>query len=99
MRPFRLAYLLTGSAVLVLAAPAMAQEPSPIVVPVPDGVPANQLRPPLVVPTDESPAETIEPPAPPIPAVWAPVPVDMEGQSAYGLYLAGRLASIRGDRS
>ncbi len=31
-----------------------------------------------------------------IPAVWAPVPTDADGRSAYGLYLAGRLAQSRG---
>ncbi|MES2834805.1 MAG: tetratricopeptide repeat protein [Pseudomonadota bacterium] len=37
-----------------------------------------------------------EPPAA-IPEVWAPVPTDGEGRSAYGLYLSGRLAQSRGD--
>ncbi len=117
MRPFRLASLLTGCAVLALAAPtaAFAQdapvvadpprvpapgqapaEPAPLAV---DGIDSNELRPPLVVPTDAPPVEAAEATAPPIPEVWAPVPVDSAGQSAYGLYLAGRLASIRGDRS
>lgn len=32
-----------------------------------------------------------------IPEVWAPVPTDELGQTAYGLYLSGRLASFRGD--
>ena len=38
-------------------------------------------------------AETV----PPIPEVWAPIPTDAMGRSAYGLYLAGRLALMRGD--
>lgn len=41
-------------------------------------------------------AEVAEPEITPIPAVWAPVPRDTEGRSAYGLYLAGRLALSRG---
>lgn len=32
-----------------------------------------------------------------VPEVWAPAPTDDEGRSAYGLFLAGRLASARGD--
>ncbi|HZV85134.1 MAG TPA: tetratricopeptide repeat protein [Brevundimonas sp.] len=115
MRPSCLASLLTGCAVLALAAPTLAQEaprvsdtppnapagqsPSDAPLPAAEGVPAIQLRPPLVAPADSSPVEAPDPAAPPIPAVWAPVPVDPAGQSAYGLYLAGRLASIRGDRS
>jgi tetratricopeptide (TPR) repeat protein len=40
----------------------------------------------------------IEPAPPPsIPEVWAPVPVDAEGRSAYGLFLAGRMAAGQGD--
>lgn len=37
------------------------------------------------------------PVAPPIPEVWAPIPTDAAGRSAYGLYLAGRLALMRGE--
>ncbi|KQS55549.1 hypothetical protein ASG17_05595 [Brevundimonas sp. Leaf363] len=37
-----------------------------------------------------------EPAAPAIPAVWAPVPRDAQGASAYGLYLAGRVALAGG---
>lgn len=115
MRISRLAFLLTGCAVLALTTPATAQDApvvmdpplispvpqSPVVVPVPgrDAVAPEELRPPLVVPDEEPLAEPAEPAAPPIPAIWAPVPVDASGQSAYGLYLAGRLASIRGDRA
>lgn len=39
-----------------------------------------------------------EPPAA-IPEVWAPVPTDDEGRSAYGLYLSARLALSRGDQA
>jgi len=114
MRISRLAFLLTGCAVLALTTPAAAQDApvimdpplrspvpqSPIVVPVPgaDAVAPEELQSPLVVPDEEPTDEPAEPAAPPIPAIWAPVPVDASGQSAYGLYLAGRLASIRGDR-
>ncbi len=39
---------------------------------------------------------TDTPATPPIPAVWSPVPTDAEGRSAYGLYLAGKLALMQG---
>lgn len=41
------------------------------------------------------PADPVAEPA--IPEVWSPAPVDADGRSAYGLFLAGRLASARGD--
>jgi len=37
------------------------------------------------------------PETPPIPAVWAPIPTDAEGRSAYGYYLAGRNALTSGE--
>jgi len=37
------------------------------------------------------------PEQPPIPAVWAPIPTDAEGRSAYGYYLAGRNALTSGE--
>ena len=37
------------------------------------------------------------PEQPPIPAVWAPIPTDAEGRSAYGYYLAGRNALTGGE--
>lgn len=98
MRSSSLRLLLTGCALLALASPAFAQE-APIIVPatpIPAPEDAPDPHPPAVVPTDEPIAEA-EPAAPPIPEVWAPVPVDAEGRSAYGLYLAGRIASFRGD--
>jgi Flp pilus assembly protein TadD len=114
MRLSRLAPLLTGCAVLALTTAAAAQDApvimdppinapgreAPVVVPIPgrEVERPEGLRPPLIVPTEEPAAPPVEP-APPIPAIWAPVPVDAAGQSAYGLYLAGRLASIRGDRA
>jgi tetratricopeptide (TPR) repeat protein len=115
MRFSRLASLLTGCAALALTTAAAAQDApvvmdpprnvpaqeAPIVVPVPgeDVERPEELLPPLVIPIEEAVATAAEPVAPPIPAIWAPVPVDASGQSAYGLYLAGRLASIRGDRA
>ncbi|MFN7109785.1 MAG: hypothetical protein ACK4MY_16325, partial [Brevundimonas sp.] len=38
-----------------------------------------------------------EPAEPAIPAVWAPVPLNAQGRSAYGLYLAGKLALMTGE--
>lgn len=87
MRLSRLVLLLSGCALTALASPALAQE-APVVV-----------NPPVVIPEEEAVAAPVEPDAPPIPAVWAPVPVDAAGQSAYGLYLSGLLASLRGDYS
>lgn len=43
-------------------------------------------------------ADAPETPAvPPIPAIWAPIPTDAEGRSAYGYYLAGRNALTSGE--
>jgi len=107
MRPSSLRLLLSGCALLALTSPAFAQD-APIVVdpplngpvaPVPangDAVDPARIHPPAVVPVDEPVAEA-EPAEPPIPAVWAPVPVDARGQSAYGLYLSGRIAGFRGE--
>ena len=102
--PFRL-FLIVGVAALAL--PVAAQETMPPVVPVPpvEIVPPTELLPPLIAPVEEEDEEeaavaaAAEPPVRPIPEVWAPVPVDASGQSAYGLYLAGRLAGMRGDRA
>jgi len=99
MRSSSLRLLLSGCALLALTSPAFAQD-APIVVDPAPAAPAStpDLHPPAVVPTDEPVAEPeAEPAAPPIPAVWAPVPVDEVGQSAYGLYLSGRIAGFRGD--
>src|SRR5688500_7838929 len=116
MRSIPLASLLTGCAVLALAAPAGAQQtpimrpplirPAPVTPATAPAVGAD-VADPLVLPEtsveDQPSADAVAdanvPPAtvaPPIPAEWSPVPVDPAGQSAYGLYLAGRLASIRG---
>lgn len=106
MRHAALRLALISSAALI-ALPAFAQE-APIVVDPPLNPPAAAtpgmntqppvMRPPEVIPTEE-PVAAAEPPAPAIPEVWAPVPVDAQGRSAYGLYLAGRVAGLRGDRS
>src|SRR5690606_9933556 len=70
--------------VVVIDSPASAADPD-----------AAGGEAPVVVIDDAS----AEPAAPPIPAEWAPVPVDASGRSAYGLYLSGRVAGIRGDRA
>lgn len=88
----RLSLAFTGCALLALAVPAWAQDgveagsgnASPASAPEAEVVPADGIEPPIVQP---------------IPEVWAPVPFDQNGQSAYGLYLAGRLANFRGDES
>jgi len=94
MRHSRIALFLTGCALTVLAAPAWSQD-APVVVPQ-AASPTDTPRAMSVVVTDE-----VGPPPPPvvipIPAQWAPVPADESGRSAYGLYLSGRLASIRGE--
>jgi Flp pilus assembly protein TadD len=88
MRLSRLNLFLTACALTALAFPAMAQEAPGSVEP---SSPAVAI--------EEPAAESAEPAAPPIPAVWSPVPVDRTGQSAYGLYLSGLLASLRGDHA
>ena len=101
LTPLRL--LSSGCALvaLMMAAPSLAQD-----------VPASQV-PDAGVPTQADPAvlppsivveappidRTAEPEAPAIPTVWSPIPETADGQSAYGLYLSGRLASFRGDRT
>ena len=96
MRLSRLALLLTGCALTVLASPTWAQD-MPEVAP-PSGNPPPSPAAPLIVVENES-VTPVPPPAPvvPIPAVWSPVPTDELGRSAYGLYLSGRVAASRGD--
>ncbi|GAA0609284.1 tetratricopeptide repeat protein [Brevundimonas kwangchunensis] len=106
MRHASLRLVLSASAALI-ALPALAQEAPVIVDPAPrDDAPAVIIEdpnaPPAALPSEvptEEPVAEPEPAAPPIPAVWAPVPTDAAGNSAYGLYLAGRVAAIRGDRA
>ncbi|MBU1325307.1 MAG: tetratricopeptide repeat protein [Alphaproteobacteria bacterium] len=76
--------LFAFASALILAGPALAQE-----TPVP-GPGAPDLMPPDA-------DDGLSPLAPAIPEIWAPSPVDDQGRSAYGLFLAGRLASARGD--
>lgn len=90
----RLALLLTGCALTALASPAWSQE-APAAVPQPGSPPPPS--PGLVVVIDDEAAAPATPAVIPIPAEWSPVPADALGRSAYGLYLSGRLASIRGD--
>src|SRR5690606_36991706 len=104
LRPMRLTYfrlLLSGCAVLALAAPAAAQD-APIIIdpPLREAVPPASgdgppPRMPEVVP-EEEPADE-EPATPPIPEVWSPAPFTADGRSAYGLYLSGRAATHRGE--
>lgn len=90
MKSLRLA-LLGFVAPLVLATAVAAQEAAP---PAPAIVPGVLIEPgaepvPIVVP--------VVPTTPPIPEVWAPVPENAQGQTAYGLYLAGRSALANGE--
>lgn len=79
-----------GSAPAVIVEPG---EPSPADA-VPPAVPAPDSR------DAEAPSAGADAVAevPPIPAEWSPVPRDDQDNSAYGLYLSGRLAGMRGDR-
>ena len=96
MRLSRLALLLTGCALTALASPVWAQE-APTAIPQ-SGNPLPPPEAPAMVIEGEAPAVS-PPPAPviAIPTIWAPVPTDDMGQTAYGLYLSGRLATFRGD--
>lgn len=83
--------LIAGCA--LAAFPAFAQEAPPVVVapPAAEAEPAQDdaVVPVVTMATDETPE--------PIPAVWAPVPTDASGRSAYGLYLSSRVAGFRGE--
>lgn len=108
MRLSRLSLLLTACALTALSAPAVAQD-APIIIgpplrppgvaPIPgaDEIEPNERLPPLIAPAGERPAEASAPPVTPIPAEWSPIPTDEMGRTAYGLYLSGRLAAMRGD--
>ena len=99
---FRL--LLSGCALLAFATPAAAQEipaaetGSLSAEPAPDPDPAIIVEPDEDAGTGPDAAPT-EPATPPIPTVWSPPPFAADGQSAYGLYLSGRVASLRGQQS
>ena len=97
---------------LAAAGQAGAQE-NPPAAPTPEThPPAIILKPgeptPGQAPSDQAPSSqdaapdpfiiiTDTPVTPPIPAVWAPIPTNAEGRSAYGLYLAGKLALMQGE--
>lgn len=99
MRLTPLALLLTGCALAAPATLAWAQEP-PTGIPAPVEAAPVPGAPAIIVEGEPGEAEAVaEPAAPAIPEIWAPVPTDAEGRSAYGLYLSGRLAGIRGDRT
>lgn len=107
MRLSALRLLLTGCAALALAPAAMAQDapmivdpplPPVVVVPPAQSTAPTEAPPAAVVPADLE-VEDAAPAAPPIPAEWVPVPLDAAGRSAYGLYLSGRVAGLRGERA
>lgn len=104
MRPSSLHLLLSGCALLAFATPVAAQEvPTPdrpplSAEPAPDGAPAIIVEPDEDAGTDPA-TPSAEPSAPPIPEVWSPAPFAADGQSAYGLYLSGRVASLRGQQA
>jgi len=100
--------LLSFAALGALVSPVAAQDAP---APGPAPAPAAPAPPPAMVPADTeatppasgAPVITVIPPpaaadAPAvvaIPAVWAPVPRNAEGRSAYGLYLSGRYLASR----
>lgn len=92
MRLSRLALLLAGSALTALASPAWSQEAPTVAPPSADPPPADATAVINATPSAPEPPVLVA-----IPAEWAPVPADDLGRTAYGLYLSGRLASIRGD--
>ncbi|MNS50417.1 Beta-barrel assembly-enhancing protease [compost metagenome] len=98
---------------LGMAAPSLGQEaPSAEIAPL-QAEPAVEAEPSLepdaTAPDAESPDaegqdpeiiiadEPATPETPPIPAIWAAIPTDAEGRSAYGYYLAGRNALTSGE--
>lgn len=93
---------------LAMAGQAAAQEAAPAAPTPQTHPPAVILEPGQPIPGQTtSPAQdaapdphiviTDAPAAPAIPAVWAPIPTNPEGRSAYGLYLAGKLALMQGE--
>ncbi|OYX14824.1 MAG: hypothetical protein B7Z09_10870, partial [Brevundimonas diminuta] len=95
-------FLAASALALSLAAPSLAQqapEPAPET---PAEAPAGQdAEPngdpvPHIIIADE-PETPEEPEVAPIPAVWAPIPLDAQRNSAFGLYLAGRNALTSGE--
>ncbi|MBX3477622.1 MAG: tetratricopeptide repeat protein [Brevundimonas sp.] len=91
--------LLSVAASALLAGPALAQDPPPQPAPAETAEPDDDAQP--VLPDDALDADEDAAPAvaetPAIPAVWSPAPRDDQGRSAYGLYLAGRVALASGE--
>ena len=85
-----------------LPSKAWAQQPPPAPPAQSPPVPAQAVEPETAAPVEGEPgpdedAAPEAPPITPIPSVWSPVPRDEDGRSAYGLFLAGRLALTRGE--
>ncbi|MFN3931205.1 MAG: tetratricopeptide repeat protein [Brevundimonas sp.] len=98
MRHSSLRLLLSGCALLAFAAPVAAQDApaaEPAAAPAPARAPLIVIEPETATPE----AAPVEPAGPPIPEVWSPAPFAADGQSAYGLYLSGRVASLRGQQA
>ena len=96
--------LLSTSCALValMAASSASAQDAPTTLGPDAGVPTQAdpaVLPPSIVVEAPPIDRTAESAAPAIPAEWSPVPTTADGQSAYGLYLTGRLASFRGDRT
>lgn len=85
MLRFRFAALLVSTA--LMTAPAWAQEE----VEAPEAASGSDAA------ARAAAVAATRPTVAPIPETWAPVPVDADDRSAYGLYLAGRLAVSRGE--
>ena len=99
MRLNSLRLLLSGCALLALSSPTAAQD-APAIAPAPAAEPAPGRAPAIVIePEAGARAIPAEPVAPAIPAIWSPAPFAADGQSAYGLYLSGRVASLRGQQA
>ncbi|WEK38609.1 MAG: tetratricopeptide repeat protein [Candidatus Brevundimonas colombiensis] len=93
---------------VALAGHASAQDTTPPAPTPQSHPPAVILEPGQPIPGQETPTTpdaapdphiiiTDTPATPAIPAVWAPIPTNAEGRSAYGLYLAGKLALMQGE--
>ncbi len=95
-------FLAASALALSLAAPSLAQqtpEPAPETpaeAPVGQDAEPNGDPVPHIIIADE-PETPEEPEVAPIPAVWAPIPLDAHRNSAFGLYLAGRNALTSGE--
>ncbi|PZO04434.1 MAG: hypothetical protein DCF28_05805 [Alphaproteobacteria bacterium] len=92
MKSLRMA-LLGFVAPLALATTTLAQEAQP---------PAPAITPGVLTVPDVQTIPAAAPATPavvPIPEVWAPVPRNSQGRTAYGLYLAGRSALANGEGS